>query len=247
MTVMNPLRRVILLLGLLLLLALGVARAATPAVDPAVVMITPAQVRACLEDYLLGKKAFLPQARIGFRSLELPGPFQVPAGTLSCEVHPSDPKILGSRRFTLIFRVDGQVVKNTALRGELEAIAPVVIAAGELRRGMILAQSDLNLAEMDLAGLRNPCADPAELIGKKLKRSVRLGDPIDRQAVEFPAAINRGDLVTLTARKGALVLSATGVAREDGNAGETIVVRNNASQKDIRARVAGPGAVEVEF
>lgn len=244
---MKLLCRANLILGLLLLPVLGVARAATPVADPAVVMVAPAQVRACLEDYLLNKKAFLPQARIGFRSLELPGPFQVPAGKLSCEVHPSDPQILGSRRFTLIFRVDGQVVRNTALRGELEAIAPVVIAAGELRRGTILAQSDLNLAEMDLAGVRNPCADPAELIGKKLKRTVRLGEAIDRQAVEFPAVISRGDLVTLTARKGALVLSATGVAREDGNAGETIVVRNSASQKDVRARVAGPGTVEVEF
>lgn len=244
---MKPLCRAILILGLLLLPALGVARAAPLAADPAVVMVTPDQVRACLEDYLLSKKAFLPQARIGFRSLELPGPFQVPAGKLSCEVHPSDPQILGSRRFNLIFRVDGLVVKNTALRAELEAIAPVVIAAGDLPRGTILAQSDLNLAEMDLAGLRNPCADPAELIGKKLKRSVRLGDPIDRQAVEFPAAISRGDMVILTARKGTLVLSATGVAREDGNAGATIVVRNNASQKDVRARVVGPGAVEVEF
>lgn len=244
---MKPLCRAILILGLLLLPALGVARAAPLAADPAVVMVTPDQVRTCLEDYLLSKKAFLPQARIGFRSLELPGPFQVPAGKLSCEVHPSDPQILGSRRFTLIFRVDGQVVKNTALRAELEAIAPVVIAAGELRRGTILAQSDLNLAEMDLASLRNPCADPAELIGKKLKRSVRLGEALDRQAVELPAVISRGDMVTLTARKGTLVLSATGVAREDGNAGETIVVRNSASQKDVRARVAGPGTVEVEF
>lgn len=212
-----------------------------------VATVAPEQVRACLEDFLHSKKAFLPQARIGFRSLELPEPFQVPAGKLSCEVLPSDPRILGSRRFNLIFRIDGQVVKNTTLRGELEAIAPVVIAAGELRRGTILAERDLNVAELDLAGLRNPCADPKELLGKTLKRTVRLGEPIDRQAVEFPAVIKRGDLVTITARKGALMLTATGVAREDGNAGATITVRNSASQKDVQARVSSPGAVEVEF
>lgn len=244
---MKSLYRTLLILGILLLPALGAAGVATPAAEPAMVQVTPEQVRSFLEDYLLSKQAFLPQARVGFRILELPEAFQVPAGQLSCDIHPSDPKILGSRRFTLIFRVDGQVVKNTAVRGELEAIAPVVIAAGELRRGTILAQSDLNVAELDLAGIRNPCSDPAELIGKKLKRSVRLGDPIDRQMVEFPPVIKRGELVTLTARKGALVLSATGVAREDGNAGETITVRNNASQKDVQARVVSPGAVDVEF
>lgn len=238
---MKQLCRTVLLLGLLLLPALSLA------VEASTVTVTPAQVRAYLDDYLVSKQAFLPQGRIGFRSLEMPAPFQVPAGQLSCEIHPSDPKILGSRRFTLIFKVDGQVVKNTALRGEIEVIAPVVIAAGELRRGSVLTASDLNLTELDLAGVRNPCTDPAELIGKQLKRTVRLGEPIDRTAVEFPPLIKRGELVTLTARRGALVLSATGVAREDGNAGQTITVRNNASQKDIQARVNSPGAVDVEF
>ncbi len=239
---MKLLRQAILVLWILLLPVLAATAAAS-----AEVTVPPERVRAFLVDYLESKKDFLPQARIGFRSLNLPAAFKVPAGKLTCEIIPSDPQILNSRRFSMIFRVDGEVVNNTSVRGELEAIAPVVVAAGELKRGTILSSFDLNMAEVDLTKVRHPCFDAAELVGKKLKRSTDLGEPIDRQEIEFPPLIKRGDLVTITASRGALILTATGVARENGHAGQTISVRNNRSQKDILGKVVNPGAVEVEF
>lgn len=211
------------------------------------VTVDPDRVRRCLESYIEANRAVLPQARIGFRSLDLPAPFTLPAGELACEVIPADPRILPSRRFTLIFRVDGRVAANLSVRGELEAVAPVVVASGDLARGMVLGEKDLNMVERDLNGLRNPCFDARELIGKTMKRSVRLGDVIDRAAVDFPPTVRRGDVVTITAGGRGLTVSATGLARQDGNEGETITVRNSSSQKDILCRVVGPGAVHVEF
>ncbi len=209
--------------------------------------VTPERVHDCLDEFLVSSADLLPRAEIRFRSLDLPSPFDVPAGVLSCEVLPSDRRILPSRRFTVIFRVDGRVAQNISIRAELEAIAPVVVAASELSRGSVLSANDLNLVERDITGLRNPCFDPQELIGKQMRRSVRLGEPLDRAAIEFPPTIRRGEVVTIVAGRDGFMLTATGLARQDGNEGETIMVRNSSSQRDVFGRVAGPGTVEVEF
>jgi flagella basal body P-ring formation protein FlgA len=211
------------------------------------IAIGPDKIHKIIDSFLQEKRAFLPQAQIRFKPLSLPMPFVLPKGKLSYEVIPSDPQILGSRRFTLIFRVDGRVVENRAIRGELEAIAPVAIAAIDLRRGAVLASRDVQLASFDLAQLRNPCLNLNELIGKRIKRSVKLGEPIARDIVEFPPMVKRGEVVTISARSGGLHITATGVAQRNGKEGELIKVRNTSSGRDILCKVSAQGEVEVEF
>lgn len=199
-----------------------------------------------LSGYLKANRERLPKARIAFKNMQFPPSFVLPKGKLVTEVIPADSRILGSRRFTVIFRVDGQVVRNLSLRGELEALAPVVVAAADLDRGTVLREADLNLVEMDLTSLRNPCLDPGAVLGQKLKRPVRQGTPLDPATVEMPPVISRGETVTILLSRGALSLTARGQALESGLQDETIRVRNNDSQRDISGRVVEPGVVIVE-
>ncbi|MEJ2200679.1 MAG: flagellar basal body P-ring formation chaperone FlgA, partial [Desulfuromonadaceae bacterium] len=173
-----------------------------------------------LNEYLDSKRDFLPQARITFQAQRFPQPFFLPQGKLTPEVIPSDPQILHSRRFSIIFRIDDQVVENLSINGKLEAIAPVLVVATDLERGSLLSSQDLNLAELDIVRLRNPCFDADEVVGKKLKRSLRQGTPLDRGNVEFPPMVTRGELVTITLRHGPLALNARGEARQSGKEGE---------------------------
>ncbi len=204
-------------------------------------------IEEILADYLQANRGFLPQARISFKALRFPPTIILPRGQLTTEVLPSDPQILDSRRFSIVFRVDGEAVENLSIRGELEAMALVVVAATDLSRGSVLSSQDLNLVEMDIVGMRNPCFDINELTGKKLKRALRLGSPIDRTTVEFPPMVARGEVVTIILRHGSMELTARGEARQDGQSGETIRVRNSASQRDILGRVVAPGVIEVEY
>jgi len=210
-------------------------------------VVDSAEIHDMLEDYLAENAGLLPQAEIRIRSLDVYRPLELPSGRLSYEIIPSDPSILNSRRFTFIFRVDDRVVENHSFRAEIEALAPVAVAAGDLRRGVTLGEHDINMVEMDLGQMRNPCLDPQELIGKQLKRSLRLGDAFDRRWIEEPALVHRGDRVSIVVRSGAMELTATGVAREDGAKNDVITIRNASSQKDILCRVAAPGIVQVEL
>ncbi|WP_305043428.1 flagellar basal body P-ring formation chaperone FlgA [Geoalkalibacter sp.] len=209
--------------------------------------IGPNQIRELLEDYLHEKRDVLPQAEVRVKSLETAAPFTLPPGRVSHEIIPSDPQILSSRRFTFVFRVDGRVQKNQSYRVELEAVAPVAVAALDLSRGVVLGERDINFVEMDLARVRNPAFYADELVGKVLKRSVKLGDTLDRSFVEEPSLVGRGDVVTIIAQRGALQLSATGVARDAGKLGDTIRIRNSASQQEILCQVVAPATVRVEF
>lgn len=199
-----------------------------------------------LSGYLRANRERLPKARIAFKNMQFPPSFVLPKGRLATEVIPADSRILGSRRFTVIFRVDGQVVRNLSLRGELEALASVVVAAADLDRGTILGNADLDLLEMDITSLRNPCLDPGVVLGQKLKRPLRQGTPLDPATVEMPPVISRGETVTILLNQGTLSLTARGQALENGLQDETIRVRNNDSQRDISGRVAEPGVVIVE-
>jgi flagella basal body P-ring formation protein FlgA len=210
-------------------------------------VVKPEQIQKYLEAYLDRQRSKMPQTKLRFRHLRLPRAFAVPAGRLTCEITPSDPRVLSSSRFSLIFRVDGRAVKNIAVSATLEALAHVAITTGDLRRGVILDEEHIELAERDLNRLRAPCFDSDELLGKRLKRSLRKGQVFERSAVAFPPMIKRGEVVTITAQKGALTVTAKGLAQQNGDEGDMIRVRNISSQKDLICKVAGPVAVTVEL
>lgn len=240
-------------IGFLLLLALALpgwaAALELPVVAGAdgVARVAPALVEELLEAYLLARADVLPAARLRFKSIEQIRPFGLPQGVATCEIIPADPAIIGSRRFSLIFRVNGRVQENLALRTELEALAPVVVAAADLPRGTVINAKDVRLVEKDITRLREPFRETAPLLGKGLRRAIKAGEVIQQGVLATLPVVRRGELVTLTVRSGALVLSANGAALDNGGLGETIRVRNSSSQKEVLGRITGPGKVDVEM
>jgi flagella basal body P-ring formation protein FlgA len=215
--------------------------------QPSGVRVDQEKIRKVLTTYLQKQQKRYPQARIRLREIQRLKPFQVPAGRLHWEITPSSPRLLDSRRFNLILRSDGRVVKNMTLYVDLEVLAPVAVAAADLPRGTILGPEDLTMVTMDLANLRSPCLDARDMPGKKLRRSIRMGTAFSRSSLETPPLVKRGDMVTITASVGALIVTARGQARENGTENETIRVRNISSRKEILCRVTAPSAVEVEL
>ncbi|NTV14063.1 MAG: flagellar basal body P-ring formation protein FlgA [Desulfobulbaceae bacterium] len=241
-----------MLIGCFLLLVAAGGRAEAlelpvPAAADGVVRVAPELVKGLLEAYLAARADVLPAARIDFKTIEQVRPFTLPAGVATCEIVPADPAIIGSRRFSLIFRVDGRVQANLALRIELEALVPVAVVTGDLPRGAVLAMKDLRLVEKDISTLREPYRDTAELLGKGLLRAMKAGEVIQKGLLTTPPVVHRGELVTLTVRSAGLILTASGSALDNGGLGETIRVRNNSSQKEVQGRITGPGKVEVEM
>jgi len=210
-------------------------------------LIDQQEIRQVLNDYLAEQSQFLPHVDLRFKSLSLPKPYRVPDGQIIHQVIPAKPGVVGSHRVTLMTRVDGRIVNNQSVRVEIEALADVAVITGSLRRGTILNPEDVELRYQDISRLKAPIFSLDDLVGKRLKRSVRLGDPLKRDLVEFPPVIKRGEQVIIQARRRGFILTATGLAKQDGSAGEAIRVTNVTSRKEIVCQVVAPGLVRVEF
>lgn len=203
------------------------------------------KIQRIITEYLEQNSADLPDAEIRFLPSPLPLPFTLPAGKLTYEVIPSNPGILGSSRFSIIFRIDGRVAKNMSVKGRLEALAPVVVVIGKQQKGTILTANNLSLAVKDLSKLNGPGLNVSDFIGKKLKRSLRAGSPLYAAMVEARSVIKRGERVKIVINYGAMHISAIGIARTNGIQNEMIRVQNINTNKIVYCRVAAPGLVEV--
>ncbi len=209
------------------------------------ITIGPEKIQQILDEYFTSHSKDLPAAEIRYIVDDLPIPFVLPAGELKWEVFPSDPKIIGSSRFSLIFTVDGKVRKNMSLPGHFEAMAPVAVASGQTVRGTILGPQHVTMVNKDITQIKAPCLDAGELMGKIVTRSIKSGAVIELSAVQAPPLIKKGEVVKIIFNNGPIFLSTSGVAKADGTKGQMIRVQNINSNKILHCRVSAAGLVEV--
>jgi flagella basal body P-ring formation protein FlgA len=200
-----------------------------------------------LNEYLADQSDLLPHVELRFKSISLPHAYRVAKGQLDYQIIPAKPGVIGSQRLTLLTRVDGQIVNNQSIRIKLEALADIAVSTSTLRRGAVLGTEDVELRYQDISHLKGPIFSTEKIIGKRLKRSVRLGEPLQKQQVEFPPVIKRGERVIIQVQKHGLTLTTAGEAKQDGLTGDSIRVMNKDSHKDIICQVVSPGLVKVEF
>lgn len=211
------------------------------------ITITAQSIQEIIEAYLAEHGKILPNAKYTFTPKDPPLPFMVPTGDMEWEVIPSTPGIIGSNRFSLIGRIDKQVVKNFSVRGTLEVVAPVAVAVTNLRRGDLVAETQIQMEPRDISTLRAPCLQLQQVIGKTLLQSIKAGSIIDLSSIEFPPVIKKGAFVKILGQNNGLQLTASGIAKTDGKQGQIIKVKNTSSDKVIFCRVTAPGLVEVQI
>ena len=129
----------------------------------------------------------------------------------------------------------------------------VVLATKAIERGRVIVATDLYLDRQDVTDLTDYCSAADTLIGTKAKRSIRALLPVRKNDVEEQTRpettilIKRREQVKMTARIGALDVSATGEALQDGRMGDVIRIRNIESNANVQGRVTGLGEVEISF
>ena len=209
------------------------------------ITIGPEKLQQIVDEYLAAHSDDLPAADIRYIVDDTPIPFVLPAGDLKWEVIPSDPGIIGSSRFVIIFKVDGKVRKNMSLTGRFEAMAPVAVASADVPKGSLLESRYLVMETRDITRFRKPCLDPAELEGRLALRNIKAGSVIELSMVQVPPLVKKGEVVKIVLNRGGIFLSTLGVARNDGGKDELIKVENISSNKILQCRVSAAGLVEV--
>jgi flagella basal body P-ring formation protein FlgA len=149
-------------------------------------------------------------------------------------------------RVTLRVRCDGAAPWTVFVPGQVRLYREVVIASRPLKRDNLVTDMDIVLAERDV-GLLNQGYLTAlqQAVGKKLTRGLLPDQVLSPAHVQLAEAIRKGDQVVISARSGGISVRMPGEALSDGLIGKQISVRNQRSNRVIRARVVGPGQVEV--
>ncbi|MFP6849189.1 MAG: flagellar basal body P-ring formation chaperone FlgA [Pseudomonas sp.] len=149
-------------------------------------------------------------------------------------------------RVTLRVRCDGNTPWTVFVPGQVRLYREVVVVSRPLKRNNLVTNNDVILAERDV-GLLNQGYLTAlpQAIGKKLTRPMLPDQVLAPIHVQLAEAVHKGDQVVISAHSGGISVRMPGEALSDGAIGKQISVRNQRSNRVIRARIVGPGQVEV--
>jgi flagella basal body P-ring formation protein FlgA len=87
--------------------------------------------------------------------------------------------------------------------------------------------------------------DPGEIVGLKARRAIARGEALTSAVLMTPPAVRSGDEVTVKVSIGAVEVTGVGVASGSGQAGDVIRIMQPRSRQLLKARIVGPGMVEI--
>ncbi|NLH82397.1 MAG: flagellar basal body P-ring formation protein FlgA [Phyllobacteriaceae bacterium] len=151
-------------------------------------------------------------------------------------------------RFEALVQIDqGERTDRIRLRGTIAETVQVTVLTRSVMRGDVIAAEDLRTERQPrnhLVAVHAP-VDPADVVGRQARRSLRAGQPISASDFARPQVVARGDVVTVVYRTRALQVSGRGQAQQPGAVGDLVPVLNPQSKRTLHAVVVGPGLVEV--
>lgn len=120
------------------------------------------------------------------------------------------------------------------------------VSSRSLSRGHRITPADVVMEVRDTAELRQGFISQAETpVGQELRRPLAAGEAFRMGILVEPLVVSRGDHVQLSADAGAIAVVTRGTALDNGRLGEQILVRNNQSERVVKALITGPGEVKV--
>ena len=140
----------------------------------------------------------------------------------------------------------GADAAEALVRGRALRMTEVPVLRHRLARHQVIAREDLEWTRVPLARLgRGTVTDPAEIVGKSLRRALRPGRQLREADLRAPVLVTKNSLVTLRLETANMRLTAQGRALESGGLDEVVRVVNTKSNTLIHARVSGPNSVVV--
>ena len=180
----------------------------------------------------------------------LPKEIQVPEGTFTYNFElPARFDGRGEESATLHIDLDGST-GHTSMRYllpfNIRRWGNVVRAITQIQRGQIIQTSMIEMDRVELTHQPRPMVARLEdALGRTAARTIGREEDISETWLERPYAVREGDQVRMNVVLGSAVVSAMGVAQENGYEGQRIVVENLNTHKRLQAEVSAHGEVRV--
>ena len=149
-------------------------------------------------------------------------------------------------RVTVRIRCDGAGPWTVFVPAQVKLFRQVVTTTRPMKRDTVVGDSDVVLRERDVGLLtQGYMTEVEQALGQKLVRPTVIDQVLTPVHLEQVEVVQKGDHVVITARSGTLAVRMPGEALSKGGLSEQIRVRNLNSKRVVKARVTGPGQVEV--
>jgi len=190
-----------------------------------------------------------PHHRVSVRILFPKKPLTVQAGKLHLEVEKlTGGARTGRRSFRVGLFINGQFLKTINVVGEVKAQATVTTPVRWIKRNEVVVEEDITAMTVDVPSLTHDfILDSDDVIGKQVLRPLPPRKPIRKIMLDDPPIVHKGDRVMIEVRKGGLVVQAVGLAKAAGKSGDTILVQNKNSGREVFGTILSAGLVEVGF
>ena len=190
-----------------------------------------------------------PHHRVSVRILFPKKPLTVQAGKLHLEVEKlAGGARTGRRSFRVGLFINGQFLKTINVVGEVKAQATVTTPVRWLKPKEVVVEEDVTPMTVDVPSLTHDfILDSDDVIGKQVLRPLPPRQPIRKIMLDDPPVVHKGDRVMIEVRRGGLLVQAVGLAKAAGKSGDTILVQNKSSGREVIGTILSAGLVEVGF
>ena len=164
------------------------------------------------------------------------------------EITPAARQTLGRIPFNIRCYKQDQFDSVQHLTVDVALRRQVVVTIRQLHRGQILTPDDLTSQSQWLDSDRvQPVTNLLRAVGQSTTRLLRSGAILQTNDIAPRLLVERGQLVTIRAVSGDIVVKFTARATENGAAGQIIEVRNPRSRETYTVRVVGPQETEMRI
>lgn len=157
------------------------------------------------------------------------------------ELQPTDRDLLGRVPFNVRRYAGDQLVGEHRVVVNVSVRRSVVVAQRDVQRRQTITSADVKLESRWIeAATADGLGSINDALGMTASRRLRAGQVLDADAIEPRRVVQRGQLITVRAISGGLVIKTVGRSMEDGYQGQLIEVRNDKTREKFHVRVSGP-------
>ncbi|MGA8179342.1 MAG: flagellar basal body P-ring formation chaperone FlgA [Desulfobacterales bacterium] len=189
------------------------------------------------------------KADVEISRLNISGNVPVPSGKISYRLfQKGQRKFEGYVSVVAVIKVDNVVRNKVKISGWVDVFKYVVCASRDIERGEKINEDDLCMVKRNLSHLSAKIlTGKNEIIGLIAKHNIKADTSLKEWMVERAPVVERGDIVTILAESGDLLVTVPGKVLMKGFSGELVKVQNLMSKKEIFAKVVNHSTVSVTF
>ena len=218
------------------------------AIRPAMRELHFEQIQKTIQKYLEGEWGTRVKS-VQVTLLEPLDPIKIPTGVIELQIPPSaGVTTMGRRGFSIQVVIDGKPWKTIEALADIAALIDVVVPSRFLKAEETIEPDDLTTARIVTYDVKHPfITDPEAVIGKSAVRPLQPNTPLRPTFLKKPFMVKKGDHVMIEARRGNFSIQTSGVTKGSGQVGQTVMVANLDSGRELRAKIVAPGLVQVDF